>query len=133
MPESVLLYQELTGKIIGYAMKVHRHFGPGFPEGIYQKALLLELKSGSILCREEVSKDIYYLGEKIGRRRLDIIVENKILLELKARKDWNGNFNNQLVNYLRVFNIEVGLLINFSGKSLEFNRILNTLNPTKSV
>lgn len=107
-------------------MKVHRHFGPGFPELIYQKALLMELRRDGLHCQEELPKDIYYLGEKIGRRRIDILVENKVLLELKARRDWNGNFQNQVINYLRVFNIEVGLLLNFNNKSLEIKRIIYT-------
>lgn len=110
-------------------MKVHRHFGPGFPELIYQKALIMELRRDGLQCQEELPKDIYYLEEKIGRRRIDILVENQVLLELKARRDWNGNFQNQVINYLRVFNIEVGLLLNFNSKSLEFKRIIHTPKP----
>lgn len=126
MLETDLKFNALTRRIIGHAMKVHRHFGPGFPELIYQKALLLELRKDGLQCQEELPRDIYYLGEKIGRRRIDILVENQVLLELKARRDWNGNFQNQVINYLRVFNIEVGLLLNFNSKSLEFKRIIHT-------
>jgi len=116
------LYSDITQKIIGCAMKVHSHFGMGFPEVIYKRSLLLEIEKTGFSYKSEVEKDIYYDGCFIGKRRLDIIVENKVLVELKAINDLDNSCHNQIINYLRVFNIEVGLLLNFGKSSLEFKR-----------
>lgn len=115
-------HSELTRKIIGCAMKVHTHFGPGFPEAIYKKSLLIELQQHGLSFQAEVDKDIYYAGHWIGKRRLDALVEEKVLLELKAVDDLNNSAVNQILNYLNVFNIEIGLLINFGANSLQFKR-----------
>ncbi len=79
-----LKYQDLTEKIIGCAMKVHRYFGPGFPEVVYKRALMIELKKIGINFKEEVERDIAYDGKTIHKRRLDLIVEDVVLLELKS-------------------------------------------------
>src|SRR4051812_44243041 len=106
-------YQELTGKIIGCAMKVHNFFGSGFPESIYERSLLIELKKSGINCTCQVNKDVFYSGEFVGVRRLDIIVEDKVLVELKAIPAFDNTCYNKIINYLKVFKIDVGLLINF--------------------
>src|SRR5688500_7190294 len=125
-----LKYHELTDKIIGCAMKVHRFFGPGFPEIVYEKALLIELKRNNIECSRQVEKDIFYEGEWIYKRRLDIMVEDIVLTELKAIRELDTGDQNQIINYLRVFGLEVGLLLNFGTPSLQFKRFINTLvNP----
>src|SRR5688572_19055609 len=113
MGEQDLKYHELTVKIIGSAMKVHRYFGPGFPEVVYQKALMLELSKLGINFRQEVEKDIFYEGQWIYKRRLDLVVENLVLLELKAILQTDNRDINQIINYLRVFKMEIGLLLNF--------------------
>jgi GxxExxY protein len=82
-----LKYHNVTEKIIGCAMKVHRYFGPGFPEVVYQRALMIELERAGLKFRQEVERDIIYETKRIYKRRLDIIVENIILLELKAQKN----------------------------------------------
>jgi len=79
-----LKYYEITEKIIGCAMKVHSYFGPGFPEVIYKRALLIELRKISLDCRSELSTEIMYEDQLVGLRRLDVLVEENILLELKA-------------------------------------------------
>ena len=122
-----LKYHELTEKIIGCAMKVHRHFGPGFPEIVYKKALIIELRKIGISCKEEVEKDIIYEGKVIHKRRLDLLVEEVVLLELKALKEVDHSEMNQILNYLRIFKIEVGLLLNFGGASLFFKRYIHTI------
>ncbi len=122
-----LKYKELTEKIIGCAMKVHRYFGPGFPEIVYQRALMIELKKAGLSCRQEVERDIIYDGAVIYKRRLDLIVENVVLLELKAQKIVDNTDYNQILNYLRVFQIEVSLLLNFGAQSLQFKRFVNTV------
>jgi GxxExxY protein len=123
-----LKYHELTEKIIGCAMRVHSYFEPGFPEIVYKRALMIEMQKLGINFREEVEKDILYENRLIYKRRLDLIVENIVLLELKAIKEIdNGDFN-QILNYLRVFKMEVGLLFNFGAPSLQFKRFVHTIH-----
>lgn len=126
MPVQDLKYHELTEKIIGCAMKVHRHFGPGFPEIVYKRALMIEFEKIDMLYKQEVEKDIIYDGKLIYKRRLDLIVENIVLLELKAIREIDNGDYNQIINYLRVFKMEVGLLFNFGVPSLQFKRFINS-------
>jgi GxxExxY protein len=119
-------YSDLTQKIIGCAMTVHRTLGgANFTEVIYQRALMKELTGSGIKAKHEEELPVYYKDEIIGKKRLDILVEDKILIELKAVSKFEGYHYNQLVNYLQVFKIEVGLLLNFGAKSLEFKRFVN--------
>ena len=119
-------HSELTGKIIGCAMKVNRVIGPGFPEIIYMRCLLIELKNSGLSCEAEIEKDIYYEGIKVGSRRLDLLVNNTVIVELKAVTEIEPIFYNQIINYLKIFKIEVGLLINFGNTSLQYKRFANT-------
>lgn len=119
-----LKYHELTEKVIGCAMKVHRYFGIGFPEIVYKRALLAELRKQGISCMEEVEKEIIYDGKVIYKRRLDLLIENVVLVELKALKEVDKTEMNQVLNYLRVFRIETGLLLNFGTPSLFFKRYI---------
>ncbi len=119
-------HSELTGKIIGCAMKVHRVIGPGFPEIIYMRCLMIELKKAGLTYESEVEKDIYYEGIKVGSRRLDLIVENKVIVELKAVTEVEPRFYIQIINYLKIFKIEIGLLINFGNTSLQYKRFANS-------
>ena len=119
-------HSELTGKIIGCAMKVHRVIGPGFPEIIYMRCLLIELKKSGLSCEAEVERDIYYEGIKVGSRRLDLLVDNKVIVELKAVTEVEPLFYNQIINYLKIFKIEIGLLINFGNISLQYRRFANS-------
>ena len=88
-------------------MKVHRYFGPGFPEIVYKRALMIELEKIGLDYKQEVEKDIIYECRLISKRRLDLIVQNIILAELKARKEIDNGDYNQMINYLRVFGMEV--------------------------
>ena len=119
-------HSELTGKIIGCAMKVHRVIGPGFPEIIYMRCLCIEFKNAGLNFETEVERDIFYDGIKVGSRRLDLIVENKVIVELKAVTEVEPLFYNQIINYLKIFKIEVGLLINFGNISLHYRRFANS-------
>ena len=123
-----LMYSDVTQKVIGCAYEVHRTLGLGFPEVIYQRALAYELKKAQLEFLREVDLDIFYkdLEEPIGRRRADFVVENKILVELKALPQYEDVHISQVLNYLRAFRLEVGLLINFGGKSLTFKRLVMT-------
>ena len=122
-----LKYHEITEKIIGCAMKVHRYFGLGFPEIVYKRALIIELEKIGLKFRQEVEKDIIYEGNCIYKRRLDLIVDDVVLVELKALKEVDRTEYNQILNYLRVFKLEVGLLLNFRAPSLQFKRLINSL------
>ena len=127
-----LKYHELTEKIIGCAMKVHRHFGLGFPEIVYKRALIIELEKIGLTFKQEIEKDIIYNDKLIYKRRLDLIVEDVVLVELKAIKEVDNGDYNQILNYLRVFKLEVGLLINFGAPSLQFKRLINSLNNPRN-
>jgi len=127
-----LKYHELTEKIIGCAMKVHRHFGLGFPEIVYTRALIIELEKIGLKLKQEIEKDIIYDDRLIYKRRLDLIVDDVVLVELKAIKEVDNGDYNQILNYLRVFKLEVGLLINFGAPSLQFKRLINSLNNPRN-
>lgn len=111
-------------------MKVHSHFGLGFPEIIYKRSLLIELEKVHLPYQSEVDKDIYYDGRFIGKRRLDLIIDNKILVELKAISEVDKNCFNQVLNYLNIFDIEVALLLNFGSESLQFKRFALSKNKS---
>jgi GxxExxY protein len=119
-------HSELTGRIIGCAMKVHRVIGAGFPEVIYLRCLVIELKKAGLDCEIEVSKDIFYEGINVGARRLDLLVNKIVIVELKAVSEMEPLFYNQIINYLKIFSIEVGLLINFGNSSLQYKRFVNS-------
>ena len=108
-----LKYHEITEKIIGCAMKVHRYFGLGFPEIVYKRALIIELSKIVFKVKQEIEKDIIYDDQLIYKRKLDLIIEDVVLVELKAIKEVSNEDFNQILNYLKVFKMEVGLLINF--------------------
>src|ERR1700733_6157683 len=116
-------YSELTAKIIGCAMTVHRALGTGFQEVIYQRALEIELQVEGIKFDREFEMPIFYREQLIGTRRVDFLIEDTVSLELKAVKE-DVHFA-QAINYLEAYNLEVGLLINFGEVSLNFKRLAN--------
>lgn len=118
-------YSEETGAIIASAIEVHNIIGNGFQEVIYQRALSIEMNLRGINHVREQEMDIFYKGEKIGRRRVDFLVAEKICVELKAVTLLDDMHLAQAINYLEAFNLEVGLLINFGARSLEFKRVMN--------
>lgn len=114
---------ELTYKIIGCAMKVHNTLGNGFQEVIYQRCLAIELEKQSINYEREKEMPIYYEGFEVGTRRADFIVEEKIMVELKAIIQLEDVHLAQGLNYLTAYNLETGLLINFGSTSLQTKRL----------
>jgi GxxExxY protein len=118
-------YSELTAKIIGCAMTVHKALGNGFQEVIYQRALEIELKLEGINFNREFVMPIHYREQRIGTRRVDFLVEDVISVELKATTKLDDNHFAQAINYLEAYNLEVGLLINFGETSLNFKRLTN--------
>jgi len=124
MPE--LKYKDITEKIIGASFEVHKFLGNGFQEVIYQRALAWELSRAGLTFAREIEQDIFYkeLLEPIGTRRADFVVEGKVLVELKAIIELEDVHLAQLLNYLKAYKLEVGLLINFGSKSLTFKRLV---------
>jgi len=115
-----------TSIIIGAAMKVHNTLGMGYPEKIYHNALIIELKKyQDLFVESEVESDVYYEQQWVGTRRLDLLINKEILIELKAVSEIENRFISQTLNYLEMFNIEVGLLINFGKDKVEFKRFYN--------
>jgi GxxExxY protein len=120
-----LKFGEITESIIGAAFKVHNTLGCGFQEVIYQRALELELRHIPIDYVSEFEIPIIYLDQQIGTRRVDFFVENKISVELKALTRLEDVHLAQAINYLEAYNLEIGLLLNFGSKRLEFHRFTN--------
>ena len=120
-----MIRDELTYKIIGCAMKVHKILGNGFQEVIYQRALELEFKRADILFGREVDHPIFYQGVEIGTRRADFVVESQVVVELKALTDLEDVHIAQAKNYVVAYDFEIGLLINFGATSLQHRRIFN--------
>lgn len=118
-------YSELTGRIIGCAMTVHSALGNGFQEVIYQRALQIELAEQGFSFAREFEMPIFYKNVRIGTRRVDFLVEDFISVELKAVTQIKDVHLAQAINYLEAYNLEIGLLINFGQRSLEFKRFKN--------
>ena len=116
-------HEELTRKIIGCAMEVHKRLGNGFQEVIYQRALQIEMRLSNLDFAREMEMSIFYREEEIGTRKVDFFVEGKIMVELKAQIKLEDVHLAQAMNYLEAYKMEIGLLINFGAKSLEFKRV----------
>jgi len=121
-----LKYKDITEKILGASFEVHKFLGNGFQEVIYQRALAWEMKQRDLAFAREIEQDIFYkdLPEPIGTRRADFVVEGKVLVELKALIQLEDVHLAQMLNYLKAYKLEVGLLINFGSKSLTFKRLV---------
>ena len=119
--EDKLLHKELTDKIISCFYQVYNDLGYGFLERVYQNALYYALIDEGLQCETEKSIKVFHNGRVVGDYRSDLLVENKVLLELKASEELNPANEKQLINYLKATNIEVGLLLNF-GKRPQFKR-----------
>ena len=113
----------ITHEIIGCAMEIHRQLGAGFQEVIYQRCLEIELGTKGLPFGREVEQPIYYKGNKVGTRRADFIVDKRIVVELKAVLALENAHIVQAKNYLHAYDLDLGLLINFGGDSLEVKRI----------
>ena len=117
---------DLTYKVNGCALKVHNTLGNGFQEVIYQRCLAIELKRANINFGRKVSQDIYYEDVKVGMRRADFVVENKIIVELKAVITLENVHLAQAKNYVIAYDFPIGLLINFGSTSLQFKKVFNS-------
>ena len=106
-------------------MEVHKWFGNGFQEVIYQRALAIEMKIAELNFERELEMPVYYKEINIGSRRVDFFVESKIMVEIKAVIKLEDVHLAQAMNYLEAYRMEIGLLINFGARSLEFKRMHN--------
>jgi len=118
-------YSAITGKIIGCAMRVHSELGNGFQEVIYQRALEIEMADADLSFSREQEMPVYYKNQQIGTRRVDFLVEGVVSVELKAITKLEDVHLAQAINYLEAYDLEVGLLLNFGSKSLQYKRIVN--------
>ncbi len=118
-----ILEKELTNKIIKSFYDVYNKLGYGFLEKIYEKSLIIELTKQDIDCESQKPIGVYYDDIKVGEYFADIIVENRVIIELKAAESLKKEHEAQLYNYLKATNIEVGLLLNF-GKEPKFKRMI---------
>lgn len=123
--KTVYKHSEITGKIIGCSMEVHKRLGNGFQEVIYQRALAIEMELAGLHFKREFEMPVLYREQQIGTRRVDFLVEDVISVEMKALTKLEDVHLAQAINYLEAYNLEIGLLINFGAKSLEYRRLIN--------
>jgi GxxExxY protein len=119
-------YSDITEKIIGCAMKVYGKMGNGHREVIYQRCLEIELKKAGLTFNREFEVNVYYEESIVGKRRVDFLVKDVVSVELKAITELDQENLNQALNYLEAYKKEVGLLINFGAKKLQFKRLINS-------
>jgi len=121
----LFLFEEITHKIIGAAFNVYKELCYGFLEKVYENSLLIELRLKGLKAENQQPIRIFYKGETVGDYIADILVEEKVIVELKAEKEYNPKHEAQLINYLRATKLKVGLLINFGSNKCKPKRIVN--------
>jgi len=122
--DSKLLHADLTEKIIGCGFDVHNELGGGFLEKVYENALAHVLRESGLRTEQQRSIAVRFRGVVVGDYVSDIIIENKVLLEIKAGSDLNPAHTAQCLNYLKATGLRVGLLINFGSSKLQFKRLV---------
>jgi len=120
----MLLYEELTRTIIGIAMEVHRALGPGFIESVYETALCMELTDRKIPFKDQVPIPVYYKNVALGEYYADLLVDEKIIIEIKAVSALVPRHEAQAIHYLAATKMRLALLINFGMPKLQFKRII---------
>ncbi len=121
---SDFLYKELSYQIIGAAFRIHTKLGSGLPEYCYERSLMLEFESLGIPCIEQQRYEVHYNDTFVGHFIADLIVDNRIILELKSEERLIKPFEVQLFTYLRTSGLKVGYVLNFGSKSLQFKRLI---------
>ena len=117
-------HNALTREVIGCAMRVYGALGSGFPENIYHRSLALELARTGLAFEQEIHLPVFYPDTQVGARRVDFLIESVVLVELKALAELTSLHYAQIINYLKAYRLEVGLLINFGEQSLHFKRFI---------
>ena len=120
-----LIHEEVTYAIRGMLIEVYNALGPGFREETYKTALMVEARRRGLSLAREVPIDVRYAGQIVDSYRLDLVVENKVVLELKAVDELHPRFKAQLLSYLKASGLRVGLLVNFGSKRLQVVRVVN--------
>jgi len=120
-----VLYPELSYRIMEAVFEVHNQLGPGFGEEIYHHALITELEARGIPFKTQKNIAVLYKGKPMGTYRLDLVIDGKIILELKAIASLNDLFKQQLTSYLKATGLRLGILINFGARRVEYVRIAN--------
>jgi len=118
-------HMDLTEKIIGAAMAVHRALGPGLNESIYENALCIKLTGQSLGITQQQQFPVFYKGQNVGKLITDLIVENKVIIETKVSSFITDLHIAQTLSYLAISKLQVGLILNFKNPSLAFKRIVN--------
>ncbi len=119
-----IIYRDLSYQIMGAIFEVHKVLGPGFLESIYEKALIKELDSRGIKVETQKLIDLMYKDRKIGIHRLDLVVDNKVVIELKTVERFSVHHKAQLTSYLKASGYKLGILVNFSKGKVEYQRVL---------
>lgn len=122
--ETNIVYPDLSYKIMGAIFEVHKKLGPGFLESVYEKALIQELSSRGIKVETQKTIDLTYRDKKVGVHRLDLIVEDKVVVELKTVERFSVHHKAQLTSYLKASGYKLGILVNFSKSRVEYRRVL---------
>ena len=123
---------DLAGRVIGLAMSVHQELGPGFLESVYESALSFELEQEGIQFERQKHLQVFYKGAVVGHYAADVVVEDKLIIELKAVQNLATAHEVQLVHYLTATHIEEGLLVNFGSKSLQFKKKFRQYRPSSN-
>ena len=121
-----LIYPELSYKIIGILFDIHNELGNRYQEKYYQRAVEVSLKHQNIAYKKELSMNLTFKEENIGKYFLDFLIEEKLVLELKAKPAFTKIDYKQVEAYLHAYKLKLGILVNFYGQSLEYKRILNS-------
>src|SRR4030095_8026655 len=125
-------YSDITEKIIGCAMRIHQRMRNGYQELIYHRCLIIELKKAGLSFSNEMELPIFYEGIQVGKRRIDFLIDVKIVVEIKALSELTDAHLAQALNYLEMMDLEIGLLLNFGSKSLEIKRLINNKHKSSS-
>jgi GxxExxY protein len=121
-----LAHETLTEKIIAAAIEVHKTLGPGFLESIYENSLVIELQKRGLEVKNQVEIPVLYDNIEVGKHRIDLLIEDKIIVELKAIKNIEDVHFAIVKSYLRAFGLEHGLILNFAKTTLEIKRVIAT-------
>ena len=118
-----MLYSDLTGQILGCAFDVQNELGSGFLESVYEKAMVIALSDLGIKTQQQAPIDVNFRGRSVGDFYADLLVDEKVIVELKAVSGLTPQHQSQVINYLKATGIQVGLLINFGQPKLEYRRL----------
>ena len=121
-----LVHSGITGTVIGAAMEVHSKLGPGFLESVYDESLAVELRLQKTNLERQKKIPVLYKGQQVKEFYCDYLIEGKVVVQLKAAKELNEIDRLRLINYLKAGGFEVGLLLNFGCKYLDYHRLVNT-------